>query len=123
MGFGDYKKKRTKIGRPKELESIMRKLDQALVSTMDRAQEDLPIAYQTIHDVLVAKDSSPTNKFSAAKWIIEYGEKSFAALQKAEEELAAMEAAGELPDDDDAEDESFTTKLDLNTIRENQRLN
>ena len=123
MGFGDYKKKRTKVGRPKELESIMRKLDQALVSTMDRAQEDLPIAYQTIHDVLVAKDSSPTNKFSAAKWIVEYSEKSFAVLLKQiEEELAAQDTSDtgtkEIEDEED-----FNTKLDLTSIRDRQSLN
>ena len=78
--LGDYKKKRTKIGRPKELEAIMRRLDQGLITTIDRAQSDLPMAYQAIHDVLVAKDSSPTNKFSAAKWIIEFNEKSFKML-------------------------------------------
>ena len=44
--LGDYRKKRTKIGRPKELEAIMRRLDQGLVTTIDRAQSDLPMAYQ-----------------------------------------------------------------------------
>lgn len=108
MGFGAYKKKRNKLGRPKELESIMRKLDQALVNTMDRAQEDLPIAYQTIHDVLVAKDSSPTNKFSAAKWIVEYNEKSFAALmQQLEDEMQAEDAANGL----DEEEPTYTFKV------------
>lgn len=109
MALGDYKKKRKKLGRPKELESIMKKLDQALVTTMDRAQEDLPIAYQTIHDVLVAKDSSPTNKFSAAKWIVEYNEKSFAVLmQQFEDEMQAEEAANGL---DDEEEPTYTFKV------------
>lgn len=121
MGFGAYKKKRTKVGRPKELESIMRKLDQALVSTMDRAQEDLPIAYQTIHDVLVAKDSSPTNKFSAAKWIVEYSEKSFALLlNQMEEELAQQEAVGAPTEE---EEEDFNMKLDLSSFKDRQSLN
>ena len=94
--LGDYKKKRTKIGRPKELEAIMRRLDQGLITTIDRAQSDLPMAYQAIHDVLVAKDSSPTNKFSAAKWIIEFNEKSLKMLmEQAEQELKDQEAENE----------------------------
>ena len=108
MAFGDYKKKRKKLGRPKELESIMRKLDQALVTTIDRVQEDLPIAYQAIHDVLVATDSSPTNKFSAAKWIVEYSEKSFAALmQQLEDEMQAEAAT----DSEDEEEPTYTFKV------------
>ena len=103
MAIGDYKKKRKTIGRPKELESIMRRLDQGLVTTIDRAQEDLPLAYQAIHDVLVAKDSSPTNKFSAAKWIIEFNEKAFKQLMEdKEKELLAEEAANASDEEDEA---------------------
>ena len=102
--LGDYRKKRTKIGRPKELEAIMRRLDQGLVTTIDRAQSDLPMAYQAIHDVLVAKDSSPTNKFSAAKWIIEFNEKSFKMLmEQMEQELKDQEAENE----EEEEEEPF----------------
>ena len=103
MAIGDYKKKRKTIGRPKELESIMRRLDQGLVTTIDRAQEDLPLAYQAIHDVLVAKDSSPTNKFSAAKWIIEFNEKAFKQLMEdKEKELLADEAVNASEEEEEA---------------------
>ena len=82
MAFGESKK-RKKVGRPTNLE------------------QDLPIAYQIVHDTMVAQDSSPTNKFSAAKYIIEYSEKSFKALL--EQLQADLEAENAELDEDDSD--------------------
>lgn len=92
--FGTSKKRRKKIGRPTDLEMIFKNLDQSLVQTMGMAASDLPVAYKTIQDAMVAKDSSPTNRVSAAKWIIDFGKGAFEALyQQVVEEAEAAEAA------------------------------
>ena len=44
-GFGESKKKRKKVGRPTNLESAFRKMDQGLIDVMMRAADDLPICY------------------------------------------------------------------------------
>ena len=100
MAFGESKK-RKKVGRPTNLEATFKKLDQGLINVMARSSEDLPIAYQIVHDTMVAQDSSPTNKFSAAKYIIEYSEKSFKALL--DQMQADMEAENAEIDDEDDE--------------------
>ena len=61
-GFGESKKKRKKVGRPTNLESAFRKMDQGLIDVMMRAADDLPICYQVLHDVLVDPKASPTNR-------------------------------------------------------------
>ena len=99
MAFGESKK-RKKVGRPTNLEQTFKKLDQGLIDVMARSSQDLPIAYQIVHDTMVAQDSSPTNKFSAAKYIIEYSEKSFKALlEQLQSDLEAENAEHEEEDD------------------------
>ena len=78
--FGTSKKKRARVGRPTNLESIFKNIDKRLIDTMDLASKDLPVAYQTIRDAMCAKESSQTNKLSAAKWIIDFNQKAFADL-------------------------------------------
>ena len=53
----------TMVGRPTNLEQTFKKLDQGLIDIMARSSQDLPIAYQIVHDTMVAQDSSPTNNF------------------------------------------------------------
>ena len=91
----------TMVGRPTNLEQTFKKLDQGLIDVMARSSQDLPIAYQIVHDTMVAQDSSPTNKFSAAKYIIEYSEKSFKALL--EQLQADLEAENAELDEDDSD--------------------
>ena len=75
----------TMVGRPTNLEQTFKKLDQGLIDVMARSSQD----------------SSPTNKFSAAKYIIEYSEKSFKALL--EQLQADLEAENAELDEDDSD--------------------
>ena len=74
-GFGESKKKRKKVGRPTNLKSAFRKMDQGLIDVMMRAADDLPICYQVLHDVLVDPKASPTNRASVAKYLLEFNGK------------------------------------------------
>ena len=46
----------TMVGRPTNLEQTFKKLDQGLIDVMARSSQDLPIAYQIVHDTMVAQD-------------------------------------------------------------------
>ena len=44
-GFGESKKKRKKVGKPTNLESAFRKMDQGLIDVMMRAADDFVQQY------------------------------------------------------------------------------
>lgn len=117
-GFGESKKKRKKVGRPTNLESAFRKMDQGLIDVMMRAADDLPICYQVLHDVLVDPKASTTNRASVAKYLLEFNGKSFEQLLK----QLVQDAEEENAETEDSEEEFF--KLDfgnnqVNSISDN----